>query len=129
VNGDYAWDTNILIGYFNFDVDIHAKIKTANEISIPIAALGEVYYGAFKSGRSRTNIERINEFRDHSCILACNAETATLFGTIKNSLRLKGKLIPANDIWIAASAMQHNLILVTRDAHFCAVDGLTIEAW
>ena len=34
--------------------------------------------------------------------------------------------IPTNDMWIAASALQHNLLLYTFDQHFQAVPGLRI---
>jgi len=40
-----------------------------------------------------------------------------------------GKPMPINDIWIAAIAVQHDLTLVTRDAHFAAVDGLKQAKW
>jgi len=46
---------------------------------------------------------------------------------IKASLRRKGKPIPENDIWIAALALQHDLIVATRDAHFNEVDSLLTE--
>jgi tRNA(fMet)-specific endonuclease VapC len=32
-------------------------------------------------------------------------------------------------MWIAATARQHQLTLVTRDAHFQEVDGLTLLVW
>ncbi|HEY4572503.1 MAG TPA: PIN domain-containing protein [Thermoanaerobaculia bacterium] len=41
----------------------------------------------------------------------------------------KGRPIPENDIWIAASARQHGLTLATRDGHFDDVDGLITETW
>jgi predicted nucleic acid-binding protein len=31
--------------------------------------------------------------------------------------------------WIAATARCHRLVLLTRDAHFSLVEGLTLEAW
>ncbi len=49
--------------------------------------------------------------------------------TFKNDLRVARFPIPENDIWIAATARQHNLILVTRDTHFQHVSNLQIEAW
>ena len=55
--------------------------------------------------------------------------TARRYGTIKNELRRKGRPIPENDIWIAATAIEHALVLVTRDDHFRETDGLEIEAW
>ena len=38
-------------------------------------------------------------------------------------------MIPESDVWIAATALQHGLTLVTRDAHFGEVEGLDTEAW
>jgi predicted nucleic acid-binding protein len=38
-------------------------------------------------------------------------------------------LLPENDIWIAAIALQHDLILVTRDAHFQEVENLQTAMW
>jgi tRNA(fMet)-specific endonuclease VapC len=42
---------------------------------------------------------------------------------------MNGQPIPENDIWIAAIAEQHGLTLVTKDAHFNAIDHLKIEKW
>lgn len=39
-------------------------------------------------------------------------------GEIERALRRAGKPIPTNDIWIAASAMQHGLVVLTTDEHF-----------
>lgn len=41
-------------------------------------------------------------------------------------LKNKGKPIPANDIWIAASALQHGLALATYDKHFKYIDSLLL---
>jgi len=48
---------------------------------------------------------------------------------LKAEQRTKGLPIPENDLWIAASARQHNLVLVTRDHHFDQVAGLSTEVW
>ncbi|HEV8045487.1 MAG TPA: PIN domain-containing protein [Rubrobacter sp.] len=44
-------------------------------------------------------------------------------------MRRIGRPIPENDIWIAATALQHGLVLVTRDSHFEHVEGLRVERW
>ncbi|MEA5574914.1 PIN domain-containing protein [Anabaena sp. UHCC 0451] len=59
----------------------------------------------------------------------CNIETSRKYGEIKNQLRLKGRPLPENDIWIAAISLQYNLILVTRDAHFQEVENLQTVSW
>ena len=47
-----------------------------------------------------------------------------LTGHCYAGLRRKGQLIPTNDVWIAASALEHGAALLTRDAHFRHVEGL-----
>ena len=39
------------------------------------------------------------------------------------------KPIDTNDIWIAAIARVHNLVVVTNDDHFQYVEGLQVENW
>ena len=39
-------------------------------------------------------------------------------------LRKKGRPIPINDVWIAASCMEHGARLITFDTHFAEIDGL-----
>jgi predicted nucleic acid-binding protein len=41
----------------------------------------------------------------------------------------KGRPLPENDIWIAATAVHHGIVLVTRDHHFQEVEDLQIEDW
>lgn len=42
------------------------------------------------------------------------------------NLKKKGKPIPSNDIWVAASAMKHGLSLFTFDEHFNNINGLIL---
>ncbi len=53
-------------------------------------------------------------------------DTAERFALMKDSLRRKGKPIPVNDIWIAAQCMETGSVLLSRDEHFGAVDGLLV---
>lgn len=91
--------------------------------------LGELYFGAAKSARSQDNRERVDLFASNNPVLDCNTETARLYGIIKHQLRLQGRPIPDNDVWIAAIAIQHDLILATRDGHFSEVADLHVEKW
>jgi len=62
-------------------------------------------------------------------LLPCDSTTSRFYGEIKTWLRRKGRPLPENDIWIAASAMQHSLPLVTRDAHFEEIEHLELVRW
>ena len=44
-------------------------------------------------------------------------------------LKTRGTPIPENDIWIAAIALQYDLILATNDKHMQLIDKLSIEMW
>lgn len=129
MGGRVALDTNVVVQLFGEDASVKAKVAAAAEVLVSVVVLGELYYGAEKSGRRRANIKRVDDFAAANTVLPCDGETARQFGRIKDALRAKGRPIPENDMWIAASAVQHNLILATRDAHFDAVDGLDVERW
>lgn len=91
--------------------------------------LGELYYGAYNSGKVASNLQNIRQFAQLVTVLGCDAATGERYGQIKRALRIKGTPIPENDIWIAAVALQHSLTLATRDEHFQKVDGLLVERW
>ncbi|MCK5387503.1 MAG: type II toxin-antitoxin system VapC family toxin [Gammaproteobacteria bacterium] len=129
MNGKLLLDTNIMIAIFAGDAEVKTSLANANEVFVPSVALGELYYGAHKSSRVEANISRINEFAASSSVLTCDTETSKEYGKIKNSLRIKGRPIPENDIWIAAIAKQYELILISRDEHFEEIDELSVIAW
>jgi tRNA(fMet)-specific endonuclease VapC len=131
MNGkDCLLDTNIVIGLFANESSIKEKIKSFfGNIFIPSIVLGELFYGAEQSTRKDYNRRKIEELAEASLVLECDADTARFYGKIKNQLKIKGTPIPENDIWIAALADQHQLILVTRDKHFNNVETISIEAW
>ena len=48
------------------------------------------------------------------------------YGRIIAALEVKGQRIPTNDIWIAATAIQYDLPLLTIDRHFQRIEGLDL---
>jgi tRNA(fMet)-specific endonuclease VapC len=129
VSGNYLLDTNIVIALFAGEQSVLDHLKDASEVYIPSVVIGELYYGVHKSSQASKNLRRIEVLIASSIILACDAVTAFHYGSIKDQLRQKGKPIPENDIWIAAIAVQFGCILISRDEHFSAVQGLTVELW
>ncbi len=125
----FLLDTNIVIALFAQEADVLQQLQQAAGTFLPCIVLGELYYGARKSGRTEANIQRVDEFAARNAVLNCDAETAQQYGKIKEALRAKGKPLPENDIWIAALALQHDLVLVSRDAHFNEIADLIIAAW
>ncbi len=129
MSGRYWLDTNIIIALFADEASVKNNLAQAKEVFIPSVVIGELCYGARKSWRVGENLARVDELVSTCTILGCDAETGRQYGEVKNKLKLKGRPLPENDIWITALALQHDLILVTRDAHFQEVDNLQTVAW
>lgn len=129
MNGRFALDTNIIVARFASDGNVVARSGEASAIFVPSIVLGELYFGAQKSGRVEANMRRVDDLAASEAILDCDAQTARFYAIIKNELRIKGQPIPENDMWIAAVALRHDLTLVTRDAHFGNVEDLRTELW
>ena len=128
-NGRYLLDTNIVIALFSEEITVQENVRNAAVVALAPPIIGELCYGAEKSDKASENLHRINRFVQQNAFFPCDLETAQWFGIIKDRLRRKGTLIPDNDIWIAAVAMQRGLILATRDAHFDNVESLQTERW
>jgi tRNA(fMet)-specific endonuclease VapC len=130
MSGRYLLDTNVIIALFAREQTVLDRLATAEAVFVPVVALGELYYGARKSGRVEQNLERIDEFAAAATLLDCTQATAQHYGEIKNGLLAKGRPIPENDIWIGAVGMQHSLTVATRDHdHFSQISGLGLEVW
>jgi tRNA(fMet)-specific endonuclease VapC len=127
--GRFLPDTNIVIALFAGEAVVLHEFSNADEVFLSSVVLGELYYGARKSARAAENVARVDAFAASNMVLDCDVETSRQYGVIKASLRAKGKMIPENDIWIAATALQNGLTLATRDAHFDEVDGLSVANW
>ena len=129
MNGRFLLDTNIVIALFKEEPDVLKSVAAADELFVPVVVIGELHYGARKSGQIQLNISRIEDFEAVASVLSVDTATAEFYGVIKESLRAKGRPIPENDIWIAASARRHDLILVTRDEHFAEIPDLKLVRW
>src|SRR5262249_15836295 len=128
-NGRYGLDTNFVIALQAHEKSVIDQLEAAAEAFLPSPVVGELYYGARKSGQVASNIARLELYLARFRWLSVDTLTAHQYAQIRNAHRLIGRPIPENDIWIAAIAIQHNLTLVTRDQHFQHVAGLSIEAW
>lgn len=129
MNGSYLLDTNIIIGLFANDAGIVNQIQQASRTVVSSVVIGELYYGAYNSTKQEENLLKVTKLVRDVEIIPCDGETSGHYGFIKNHLKKKGKPIPENDIWIAATAKQHQLTLVSRDKHFREIDGLNWMEW
>lgn len=128
MNGRFLLDSNAVIALIADNQEVIAKIADA-EAFLSVTVLGELYYGARKSGRVKENIARLDQLVEAFQVIGLDLLTARLYGEIRDELRRSGRPIPENDIWISATANQHRLTVLLRDAHFKQVIGLALQDW
>ena len=128
-NGKYLLDTNIVIALLNGDDAVLSNLDKVPEVFIPAVVFGELFFGAAKSGRPSENTFKVERFAAGRAIVSSDLKVAREYGDLKQRLREKGRLLPENDMWIAAAARCHGMVLVTRDGHFQGIDGLQTVDW
>ncbi len=104
-------------------------VQRAEEIVLNIVVVGELLAGFRRGKRLRENQEALERFRVSPRVetVGLDGETADRYAEIVAHLRQVGTPIPTNDVWIAASAMQHGLRVVTTGAHFERVPQVATE--
>lgn len=119
-------DTNIVIELFRGNEIVIALLEKQEKVYLPTATLGELYLGAYRSANVPKKLQEIKSFLENCTVLYIDATTADKYAIIKTALLNKGKPIPENDIWIAATAMHYEIPLFTFDGHFEEVDGIVL---
>ncbi|MGB5550938.1 MAG: type II toxin-antitoxin system VapC family toxin [Thermoanaerobaculia bacterium] len=104
-------------------------VQRAERIAVTPIVLGELLSGFRLGKRTRKNHDLLNRFLGSTRVesLPIDDGTARRYSDIVEHLRSEGTPIPTNDLWIAASAMQHGLIVVSTDTHFDKVPQISKE--
>jgi len=111
-------DTSIIIPSFRNSEYAKQILSKFDELYVNSIVSGELYYGAYFSPHPQKHIKQIEAFLINCSAINLTADTSIIYGQLKSELRKKGTPIPENDIWIAASAIEHNVPLFTSDNHF-----------
>ncbi|MFW5695220.1 MAG: type II toxin-antitoxin system VapC family toxin [Alkalispirochaeta sp.] len=119
-------DTNAYTALMAGDHRIADLLSSSEAVILPTVVIGELLDGFLNGTRNQENRRILSRFqaRPRTVTVPLTQATAEWFAEIKRGLRLRGRPIPINDVWIAASCMEHGAILLTLDSHFEAVDGL-----
>lgn len=96
-------------------------------LAVSIIAVCEVYEGAFGLAHPEEALDDLREFLNDYAALPITDAIAERFARMRALLRRQGRLIPDMDLLIAATAIHHDLTLITRNLrHFERRPGLTI---
>lgn len=125
-----ALDTNAYAAFKHGDEKMIAVLQHAPSIIVCVTVLGELLGGFAAGQRESINRSELAQFINAPCVkvVPSTAATADLYALVYAALRRKGQPIPTNDLWIAASSLEHGAALLTLDAHFQSIDGLRTGA-
>jgi tRNA(fMet)-specific endonuclease VapC len=95
-------------------------VRRASEVVLTPVVLGELRAGFLSGGQRNQNEKKLAQFLElpRVTVVPMGEETSHCYAVIKTALKKAGSPIPINDVWIAASAMQYGLTVVTTDKDF-----------
>lgn len=124
-------DTSAFSAHRRGHPEIGAALKETPIAALNSIVLGELLHGFRAGARLASNLADLARLRSvpRFRILAVDEDTADFYARIIVELRRAGTPIPTNDIWIAASAMQHGLEVLTTDRHYLGVPMLAVRCF
>ncbi len=128
---NYLLDTNICIYYFKGQFGLKEKIEKIgfHNFAISEITLAELIYGAEKSEQKEKNIKVIEDFAETITIIPI-LDSIRIYGKEKARLKAKGTIISDLDLFIGATAIANNMILVTRNTkEFERLGNIKFENW
>jgi predicted nucleic acid-binding protein len=121
-------DTNAYVAFKQGLAEAVEVLQHAPRIGLNSIVLGELLSGFAVGRREQENRQELERFlaSDRVDQLVVDIETAEHYAAVYHDLRRRGRPIPTNDMWIAASALQHGLAIFSHDGHFHEVPDLTV---
>lgn len=129
----FMLDTNICIYIAKKKpIEVLARFEqlTVGQVGMSSITYGELLYGAQKSQdpyKSLMNLENLSRLIPP---LPIPLKASECYGQIRHDLEKQGRLIGANDLWIAAHALALKIVLVTNNTkEFSRIPHLKLENW
>ena len=122
-------DTSAYAAFLRGSPGVKEAVQQADEIVFNPVVLGELIAGFLMGRNEKRNRAILKDFLSSPRVIIAeiDEETSERYAVIVHSLRMRGTPIPTNDLWIAASAMQHGLEVLTTDKHYLEVPQIITE--
>ena len=125
----YLLDTDWAIDYLNGNPQVRRRLDPLRPegIGISIISLAELYEGIVNSSNREHDERELADFLRPFPLINLNLPICRIFGVERARLRAAGTLIQDMDLLIGATALRHNLTLLTNNRrHFERLSGLRI---
>ena len=119
-------DTSAYIAMEHGSAAVADLLAACEEVIVPAATFAELAEGNYRRDNPAKAHIALNSFLDKENVKFVPAGHAISFryAEIVHSLRRRDRLIPQNDIWIAATAFETGSRVLSYDHHFDEIDGL-----
>lgn len=126
-------DTDTLSYYFKGDLNavdkVNLYINQYGFVNLSLITYYEVMNGLLYKD-AKKQLKSFQQFVDLNRILALDQNIATTAAQIYADLRKAGKMIGHNDVLIGATALEHNMTIITNNTnHFSRIPKLSIDNW
>ncbi len=110
-------------------VGVARKLAEADLVLVPWFVVGELEAGFQHGDRLTTNRRQLASLLDRPEVVVppVTAGTTSEYGALMAALRRAGTPIPTNDVWIAATAIEHGASVITLDSDFERAPGVVVE--
>lgn len=128
----YLLDTDTLVFYLRGRAEVREKLLSvsSNDLCTSSVCIGELYYGAAKSQRRAERKAEVDSLKRVLLVLPFGVAEAERFGALKKMLEQRGERLADADLMIAATALEHDLVVVTGNLrHFKRITDLDTETW
>lgn len=121
-------DTNAYVAFKRGTPAVLDVLHRAQHICLSSIVVGELMAGFVTGTRTDTNIQELQQFLAIAkvSVTPVDAQTSIHYAHIYRQLRTQGRPIPSNDLWIAATTIQHHGRLLSFDQHFSHIEGLIV---
>jgi tRNA(fMet)-specific endonuclease VapC len=94
---------------------------------VSLQTIAEMKHGSMLKSWGIKRLLHLEKFLTYYALLLPNNVTATIWAQLRTQVRNVGRHIKPDDAWIAATALEHDLTLVTHNVKdFESVEGLQI---
>ena len=122
-------DTSAYSAHLRNHPRVTQALREADEVYVSVVVLGELRAGFLRGSRAGANEDQLSGFlaSPRVGVLPIDEETSRRYAVIHEYLRGRGTPVSPNDVWIAATAFQHGLHVLTTDSDFRQIPQIFVD--
>jgi len=127
----YLLDTDICSAHLKQQTSVSSRfLQHLGQLHTSVLSVGELLTWACRRAAPAQRTRNVRDLLNDVTVLPVTDEIAAEFGRLRATLLDAGRPTPIIDLWIAATAIQHGLTIVTHNVRdFAHVPGVAVEDW